>query len=257
MPQDIRIYPTPMMAARALASEIVLIAEQAIATRGRFALALCGGSTPTTLYKLLAESEFADRIDWEFVHVFWGDERCVPPEHADSNYHMARLALLDHVPIPLPHIHRMHGELPPELGAVQYEQTLREYFERREGGATGPRFDLVLLGMGDDGHTASLFPNSPALAVSNRWVMEVHAEHLKSWRLTLTPVALNAAARAFFFVTGESKAAMLPKALGTPDDESELPVHYITPALVRWYVDEAAGKAVKAPVATDVSADIV
>lgn len=241
---DIRIYPTAALAARAIAGQIVDLCDDAINARGRFTLALSGGSTPEQLYRLLATDEFASRIDWENVHLFWGDERCVPPSHADSNYHTARMALIDHVPVTLSHVHRIHGELPPELAAVQYEQDLRAFFGRREG-ASGARFDLVLLGMGDDGHTASLFPGGEELAITNRWVVASHPTSVQHARVTLTPTALNEAQRAFFFVSGESKAPALARAVVPPASEDDmLPVHYIQPVsgAARWYIDAAAAR---------------
>jgi 6-phosphogluconolactonase len=238
---DLRIYQTSALAARALADQIVTLSEAAISARGRFTLCLCGGSTPQQLYALLATNEYTSRIDWENVHLFWGDERCVPPEHADSNYHMARLAMVDHVPLTLSHVYRMHGELPPEEGAAHYERVLRGYFERRDG---KPRFDLLLLGMGEDGHTASLFPGSPALDIADRWVAAVYAEHLQSWRLTLTLPVLNQAQRTFFLVAGANKAEALVAVHAPTEDAPALPVHAIRPTAnePRWFVDQEAAR---------------
>jgi 6-phosphogluconolactonase len=240
---DTRIYPTSALTARALADSIVEIAEYSINARGRFTIALSGGSTPRQLYELLATREYSERIDWANTHVFFGDERCVPPEHADSNSHMARLALLDSVPIPVSHIYRMPAEREPEQAAIDYEKMLREFFGRREAGA-GARFDLVILGVGEDGHTASLFPGSPALDEQERWVMAVYAEHLQSWRLTLTPAAINAAQNICFFVTGEAKADVIGRILIPNEDAEKLPVHYIRgrAAPPRWYLDQAAAR---------------
>jgi 6-phosphogluconolactonase len=239
---DTRIYPTGALAARAIADQIVSIAENSINARGRFTILLSGGHTPRPLYALLAAREFNDQIDWSNVHAFFSDERCVPPEHPDSNNHMVRHVLLDNVPIPVSHIYRIHGEIDPEQAAHDYEKILHDFFGRREAG--GARFDLSLLGVGEDGHTASLFPGSDALNETERWVRAVYAEHLESWRVTLTPLALNAAQNTFFFVTGESKADIMRGILKPSDGDTPLPVHAIKPRTnaPRWYLDQAAAR---------------
>ena len=146
--------------ARAKAAEQwVNLARQAIARSGRFTVALSGGSTPKVLYSLLASPEYRERIDWLHVHLFWGDERCVPPDHPESNYRMVQEALLSKIQIPPENIHRMAGEKDPQTAAVEYEQELRDFFQTKDA---APRFDLILLGLGEDGHTASLFPGTPA-----------------------------------------------------------------------------------------------
>jgi len=239
---DIRIYDTLSVAVRALADQIVQISERAIGTRGRFTIALSGGETPRILYRLLATEEYTSRIEFMSWHVFFGDERCVPPDNDESNYHMARQSFLDHVPIPVGNIHRMHGEIEPDLAARAYEDLLRDFFTRR--GETRPRFDLVLLGMGAEGHTASLFHGSPALAVEDRWVMAPYVEPLGTHRLTLTAKAINAAARIFFLVGGSAKAEALARAIRPPASADEaLPVHAIHPdGELRWYVDQSAAR---------------
>ena len=155
---------------RAATEHFVAQAAQAIAAHGRFVVALAGGSTPRATYSLLASSEFAAQVDWLRVHVLWGDERCVPPNHRDSNYRLAREALLNRVPIPNANVHRIRGELPPAQAAATYESELETTL-----GADG-RFDLILLGLGTDGHTASLFPGTPALEERTRWVVENYVE---------------------------------------------------------------------------------
>ncbi|MBE0690497.1 MAG: 6-phosphogluconolactonase [Anaerolineae bacterium] len=244
---DIRIYDTLSVAARSLAEQIVEISERAITARGRFTIALSGGETPRILYRLLATDEFAPRIEFAAWHAFFGDERCVPPDDADSNYHMARLSFLDHVPIPLSNIYRMHGEVEPELAAKAYDDLLRDFFTRR--GENRPRFDLVLLGMGADGHTASLFHGSPALTTEDRWVLAPYVEALGAHRMTLTANAINAAARVFFLVGGSAKAEALARALkpsSSPDEA--LPVQSIHPeGELRWYVDRNAARSLRPP----------
>jgi len=221
----------------ATADAIVAAAAEAIAARGRFLLVLSGGSTPRALYELLATPAYAGRVDWHRTHVFWGDERCVPPDDRSSNYRMAREALLDRVPISPETIHRMRGEDPPQAAAAAYEADLRKIF-----GAPVPRFDVVLLGMGDNGHTASLFPHLTAVRETSRWVVAEYVGEVSMWRLTLTPPALNAAARVLFVVVGGDKAPMLSRVLEGPRDIDLLPAQVIAPAdgVLTWVVDTAA-----------------
>ncbi len=237
---NLEIYPDAAALARAAAEQIVTLAAEAILARGRFSIGLSGGSTPRALYTLLAGPEFAGRVDWTKIHIFWGDERTVPPDHPDSNYRMAREAWLDHVAIPAAQIHRMHGESDPDQAAQDYEAVLRTYF----GEAAGPRFDLLLLGMGDDGHTASLFPGTAALHENTRWVIPNYVEKLTTWRLTLTPPALNAAVEVRFLVAGESKAAVLRDVLHGAE---HYPSQIVRPRDGRliWMVDTAAASLLK------------
>ncbi len=227
---------------QAAAERIAGIAEHAIASRGRFTWALSGGSTPGRLYALLAHHRFATRIDWRRVHFFWGDERCVPPDHAESNYRMARHALLDTVKPPPENVHRMRGEEDPHRAAASYEQLLREVLGARDDGSPA-QFDLVLLGMGADGHTASLFPGTAALSEKTRWVVANQVRESAPWRLTLTPVIINAAARIVFLVAGAGKADRLARVLrGSPADAEALPAQLIhaTRGEVLWLVDADA-----------------
>jgi len=235
---EIKVYPDEQALAQAAAGQIVTLANLAIADHGRFALALAGGSTPRTLYTLLAAPEFASRVPWSHVHCFWGDERCVPADHPDSNYRLARESLLDHVPLPAANVHRIPSEQPPEQAAALYEQTLRTFFT----GNTTPRFDLILLGMGEDGHTASLFPGATTLHEQQRWVAACYVDRLHAWRVTLTPVALNAAAHVIFLVTGISKAGRLQQVLTGPYQPDRLPAQVVRPTHghLLWLVDRAA-----------------
>jgi 6-phosphogluconolactonase len=223
---------------RATAERIVDAAGAAIGARGRFTWVLSGGNTPRQLYALLGSPEYAARIDWTRVHLFWGDERCVPPDHPDSNYRMVAESLLVAVDVPKENVHRMYGEREPAEAAQAYESELRLFFP----GAEGPRFDWVLLGMGDDGHTASLFPGSPALAEKERWVSHNWVQKLGVWRLTLTTVALNSAAQVVFLVAGADKASRLVE-IFSPDISAVLPVQLIAPVQgkLAWLVDEEAG----------------
>ena len=246
-------YPDAERLAQAVADHFVRLARQAVANNGRFAVALAGGSTPRVAYTLLAGNEFATRVDWSHVHVFWGDERCVPPDHADSNYGMAREALLEHVPLPPENVHRIRGELAPAQAAAGYENALRAFFsppaeDRQANGETNvARFDLILLGMGDDGHTASLFPGTVAVSEHTRWVMANFVEKLDSWRITLTSAVINAAANVTFVVSGSGKAERLRQVLTGPYQPDALPAQLVNPdrGRLRWLVDEAAATLLK------------
>ncbi len=228
----------------AAAEHILELARAAIADQGRFSVALSGGSTPRHLYARLAEPDLASQIDWSCVHVFWGDERAVPPDHEDSNYRMARDALLDHVPLPPENVHRINSELAPAAAAAEYEGVLRTYFGAlaKKGRPLAASFDLVLLGMGDDGHTASLFPGADAIWASKRWVAAYHVDKLDAWRITLTPVAINAAAQVTFLVSGANKAPRLRQVLYGPYQPNVLPAQIVRPEKGRllWLIDEAA-----------------
>lgn len=231
---EIRVFSDADAVARAAADYLCDLAAQSIQTHGRFSIALSGGSTPRKLYMLLAKQT---NVDWKSVHIFWGDERCVPPDHEDSNYRMAKESLLDHVHIPDKHVHRMKGELDAEQAALKYEQILSSYF-----GKNAPRFDLVLLGMGDDGHTASLFPHTPALSESKRWVTGNFISSRRTWRITLTPVAINAAANVVFLVSGSEKAQRLQQVLTDNYTDDEFPSRLIKPAdgNLIWMIDAGA-----------------
>ena len=230
------------------ASAFVAAARSAIGARGRFVSALSGGSTPRELFELLRTERFASSVDWSRVHVCWGDERAVPPDAAASNYRMAREALLDHVPIPASQVHRMRGEDPPQVAAEAYERVLRTLFATPVGhprSEPGTRFDLALLGMGDNGHTASLFPGLHAVHEAERWVMAEYVAEVGMWRITLTPGVLNAAAEVVFLLAGADKAAMLHRVLDGPVHPDALPAQIIAPShgRLRWLVDaEAAAR---------------
>jgi 6-phosphogluconolactonase len=231
----IQVFSTAELLADAVARHIVTCAADAISSRGRFTLALAGGSTPRASYSRLATRDLRLEIDWQRTHVIWGDERCVPPDDPRSNYRMAKEALLDRVPIPAHQIHRIRGEDDPEKAAAEYERELRALL-----GSEG--IDLVLLGMGEDGHTASLFPGQAAVQETARWVMAVYVPEMKMWRITLTPAVLNAARNVTFVVSGAGKAARLQQVLQGPFTPEVLPAQAIRPVQGRltWIVDEAA-----------------
>lgn len=235
------VYPDPSAVARAAAELVVDLCAEAVDATGRFLIALSGGNTPRGLYERLAGPGYAERIPWESVHVFWGDERCVPPFDPQSDYGMAKEVLLDHVEIAEGRIHRIRGEDDPELVAGEYERLLRRTF----GAMTGPpptvpgaRFDLVLLGMGEDGHTASLFPGTSAVQELHRWVMPVEAPADPRRRVSLTPPVLNASAHTLFMVTGAEKAPALAAVLEGPRDPLVYPSQAIEDA--EWFVDADA-----------------
>ncbi len=246
--ERIEVHADAERLAHAAADHFVSLAREAVANNGRFAVALAGGSTPRAAYMLLAGDEFATRVDWSLVHVFWGDERCVPPDHADSNYRMAREALLEHVPLPAENVHRIRGELEPAQAAAEYESALRAFFSpsaedwQANGETHIARFDLILLGMGDDGHTASLFPGTAAISEHKRWVMANFVEKLHTWRITLTPAVINAAANVTFVVSGSGKAERLRQVLTGPYQPDALPAQLVNPdrGRLRWLVDKAA-----------------
>jgi len=247
------IYPDAAGLARAAAVHFVDLAAQAIEARGRFTVALSGGSTPRAAYSLLANAEFAPRVDWPHVHIFWGDERAdkqhpvdkqhpadkqhpfVPPDHPGSNYRMARETLLDKISIPAHNVHRIRSELPPDQASAAYQAELEAVL------GVGGRFDLILLGMGADGHTASLFPGTAALKERERLVVAVYVERLDAWRVTLTLPVINEARQVTFLVSGASKAAALARVRnGDP-----LPAGLVRPTEgeLTWIVDQDALKA--------------
>lgn len=209
------------------AAEFVRLAERSTREKGRFAVALSGGSTPRSLYALLATSAYSRQVPWPDVHLFWGDERCVPPDHAESNYRMAREALLANVEIPTQNIHRMAGEKQPAAAAIEYEQELKAFFRLAPGEV--PRFDLILLGLGEDGHTASLFPDSDALAETKRLVSANYVAKLNAYRLTLTLPVLNGAAVVLFLVSGASKATVIDEILRGDELSNRFPAARVDP----------------------------
>ena len=234
---EIHVFPDAAALAEAAAQRFVALATAAVATRGRFTAALSGGATPGALYRLLAAEPFRARAPWAQLHLFWADERCVPPDDPGSNYRLVAETLLAGAPIPPENVHRMRGEWEPERAARDYECALRAFFDDE-----APRFDLVLLGLGTDGHTASLFPGAETLAETARWVAPAVAEYENrpAWRLTLTLPVLNAARNVIFLVRGADKAAIVRVALG--DAAARLPAQRVRPTAgqVTWLLDAEA-----------------
>jgi 6-phosphogluconolactonase len=216
--------------ARRAAEQFVQIAEQAVAKRGRARIAISGGSTPKVAFQLLANpaEPFLRHMPWDKLDLYWVDERTVPPDDADSNYRMTREAMLDHVPLRAEQVHRMEGELEPEVAAARYESQLRNTF-RLEGAET-PFFDLIALGMGDDGHTASLFPHTEAIHEMGRLVTANHVPQKDTWRITLTWPVINQGRSVFFLIGGKNKAELVKEVFMGPRDPERLPSQLIWPS---------------------------
>jgi 6-phosphogluconolactonase len=239
---NVLVFDTPEDVALAAAERFVAYAQQAVAHHGGFSVALAGGNTPRRVYELLASDDFSNRIEWSKVNLFFGDERCVPPNHPESNYGMVYTSLIASVDIPPGNVHRIVGESDPEKNAAAYEKELRGFFNK----LSWPRFDLVLLGMGEDGHTASLFPRSDAVKEESRWVVATRMEQTKQDRITLTAPVFNHAAHVVFLVTGGAKAKRLSEVVqGAPDPE-RLPAQLVIPldGSLEWLVDRAAASLV-------------
>lgn len=242
MPQ-IKILADLSALSRAAADEFTQSARDAIAARGRFVVALSGGSTPQGAHSLIAadQNDPAKRLPWEKVHIFFGDERHVPPTDPQSNYRSANETLLSKIPIPPQNVHRIHAELDAVLAANQYEQELRNFFQIPAG--DWPRFDLIMLGLGPDGHTASLFPQTAALQENSRWVVANWVEKFNSYRITFTFPIINNAKQVMFLVAGGDKAEILKKVL-QPQPGDSYPSQRVQPlnGLLLWIVDKTAAK---------------
>lgn len=226
------IAESEVAVAERAAARFVALAGEAMRGRRAAMIALSGGTTPRRLYELLASEGWRSRVMWENVHLYWSDERHVPPDHKDSNYAMARDALVMHVPIPASHVHRIRGELPPDEAARLYEKELPD------------RFDLLLLGLGEDTHIASIFPGSPLLKERQRRGAAVWVPHLKAYRITLTPPVLLASAHLMVLVAGAQKAAAVAAAFDAPTSPERYPVHLLREAgdRVEWFIDRAAAR---------------
>ena len=241
--RGVQVYPDPASLAGAAADLILRQMVTTLKQGGRFSLALAGGSTPKAAYALLASPAYAAQVDWSRVHIFFGDERIVPPEHPDSNFNMVRGSLLEHVPIPATNVHRIRGEASPEEAAAEYEGALRAFFPEVDW----PAFDLALLGMGEDGHVASLFPGAPALEERERWAVAVrHSQPPPPLvdRVSLTLPAINAARQVAVLVAGANKAGRLKQVFsGEPAGSELLPAQRVRPSSrgLLWLVDKAAG----------------
>jgi 6-phosphogluconolactonase len=235
---QVRIFASPEHLFRAAAENFCRIGSQSIRDRGRFSVALSGGSTPRGLHTELVQ-DFAKRLPWQGAFFFWSDERHVPPTDPESNYRMANETLLSKLPIPAGNIFRVPSEMPDAGDAARiYEQTLHNFF--RPAADSFPRFDLILLGMGPDGHAASLFPGTTALEEKQHWVVANWVEKFSTFRITFTYPVLNHAANVIFLVSGADKAAMVERALKDPT--ANLPCQGVRPVdgELIWFLDQAA-----------------
>lgn len=233
----LKIYKDLEELSQAAANILLEAAQSATKTGGKFSLVLSGGNTPRRLYELMAEEPYRDQMPWSTTHVFWGDERCVPTDDERNNAHMARQILLDRVPIPEEQIYTIASTLPPVKAAEEYQNTLEAYF-----GGKSPAFDFVLLGLGENGHTASLFPETAVLDEKRRWVSEVYVPNLQMWRVTLTAPILNQAKKIVFLVEGASKALVLNQVVNGARRPKQLPAQLIHPdqGKLLWLADQAA-----------------
>jgi 6-phosphogluconolactonase len=234
---EIKVVSDSVTLARTAAQEFHRLAEAAVQERGRFSVALSGGNTPRTVYSLLASEH--KQLPWDSIHIFFGDERHVPPEDPDSNFRMASESLLSRVAIPEKNVHRIHAEMDAEAAAAEYDQELRDFFHLSDH--DWPRFDLIFLGLGEDGHTASLFPGSKALTETSRRVVANWVTKFKTFRITFTLPVLNHAAEVIFLVSGAAKAQILNEVLRP--GAKKYPAQSVQPENGRllWLVDQDAG----------------
>jgi 6-phosphogluconolactonase len=250
---QVRVYRDPGELALKAARRFARLADQYVVGCGRFTVALSGGSTPKAMFSALAEDPFLNTVPWSSIYFFWGDERCVPPDHPDSNFRMTYETLLSKVPVPQQNFFRVTAELPdPMKAAEQYSTTLTTFFladpgANRSGTAplsSLPRFDLVFLGMGPDGHTASLFPHTTALQEGEKIAVANYVEKFKAYRITLTAATINNARNITFLAAGEDKAETLTNVLEGPYQPEVYPSQLIQPrnGTLLWMVDEAAAR---------------
>jgi 6-phosphogluconolactonase len=230
----IQVYTDQAALANAGVDLFIALAQEAISSRGKFSVALSGGSTPKQLYADLAEPGIQNQLAWESIHLFFGDERHVKPDHPDSNYRMVQETLFSKVSLPEANIHRVRTEMDARLAAFDYEERLRVFFD-----LPWPQFDLLLLGMGADGHTASLFPKTAGLNEEHRWFIAQQVPSQDSWRLTLTKNAINAARQIVVLVSGLSKAEILAEVLTGPHQPAQKPIQMIKPVdgKMMWMID--------------------
>jgi 6-phosphogluconolactonase len=237
MNKNIHVYPNKEKLVTATTERVVDSIGQAIQQNGLCNMALSGGNTPGGVFSLLASSPYRDRVDWGRLHLFWGDERMVPQEHQDSNFRMVQETLLDHIKIPGENVHRIRGEIAPEEAASEYAELLHTHFK-----ADLPRFDLILLGLGEDGHTASLFPETDAVEECEKHAVAVFVPRLNAWRVTLTLPVLNAAREILFLVSGKSKSEMVQRIMSNKQPAKELPATMVNPqnGELHWMLDSEA-----------------
>jgi len=248
-----RVFPTPAATAKAAAQLFLDAVVGAAAARGVARIAISGGTTPKAMFALLADpaGPFLKQVPWDKIELYWVDERCVPPDNAESNYRMTKEAMLSKVPLPAERVHRMEGELEPEVAAARYESMIRNTFKLE--GAQTPTFDLVLLGMGDDGHTASLFPHTEALNEMSHIAVPNHVPQKDTWRITLTWPVINQGKEVAFLIEGAAKAQVLHDVLMGPYQPDTYPSQIIRPASGRLtlLLDRAAAAKLPAPANSD------
>ncbi|MCB2179782.1 6-phosphogluconolactonase [bacterium] len=239
MKADVSISPTKADWIELAAETILQQAHRSLAKRQQYTLVLSGGSTPAPVYARLAERSQAENLDWQNIYIFWGDERCVPPDDSQSNYRMAKENLLDHIAIPPDNIYRIMGELEPETAAQDYEGVLNAFFHNRE-----KRFDTILLGLGDDGHTASLFPGTDGLKETQRWVIPNIHPYTNTWRISLTYPTINLSRHIIFLVAGAGKADVAANCIQHPQEPPAYPAKGITgtDAPPLWLLDVDAAQ---------------
>lgn len=237
--QGLTVFPDAASLARGAALLFIESFKKAVLEKGFFSALLSGGATPVRLYSLLASEEYGGKVQWEKAHLFWGDERCVPPDSIESNFNAARESLLSKIDIPPENIHRIKGELPPENAASGYEQELVSFFGLGDG--EPPPFDLALLGLGKDGHTLSLFSGTKALEETGSLVVANFVPALGAWRVTLSFKAVQEAKRAVFLVSGKEKAAVLKDVF----DGKDLPAGRVKAKEVFWLADGEAAMFLK------------
>ncbi len=237
MSKNIHAYPNKEKLVAATTEFVADSIEQAIQQNDLCNMALSGGNTPGGVFSLLASTPYRDRVDWCRLHLFWGDERMVPPEHQDSNFRLVQETLLDHVKIPDENVHRMRGEIAPEEAAAEYAELLHNHFK-----VSPPRFDLMLLGLGEDGHTASLFPETDAVEESEKHAVAVFVPKLDAWRVTLTLPVINSARKTLFLVSGKSKSEMVQRIVSNKQPAKEIPATMVNPqnGELHWMLDSEA-----------------
>lgn len=235
--RNIEVLQSKQDVAQQAAEEFVAVAARAIEQNGSFSVALSGGSTPISMYKVLREGPMSSQVEWQRLIFFWSDERCVPPGDPESNYGAAARELLDHIVVPEVNVHRLRGEMDPDASAREYEVELTEWVRGEP-----PSFDLLMLGMGDDGHTASLFPGTEAVGITDRLVTPNYVPKLNANRLSFTRTLINAAKEVLVLVTGDEKADALREVLEGERDETKYPAQIINPSsgTALWLVDRAA-----------------
>ena len=237
MNKHLHVYPKKEKLVAATAEYMVNSIGQAIEKNGLCNIALSGGNTPGGVFSMLAASPCRDSVDWDKLHLFWGDERMVPQEHQDSNFRMVQETLLNHIEIPDVNVHRIRGEIAPEKSAEEYAELLGAHFKEDL-----PHFDLILLGLGEDGHTASLFPETDAVDECEKHAVAVFVPKLSAWRVTLTLPVLNAAREVLFLVSGRSKSEMIQRIISMKQPAKELPATMVNPQSgeLHWMLDSEA-----------------